>query len=276
MLGYIIYNKIESIRNKWFIEQLISEFKKINIELKLLIEENIKFKKNDKVDFFYNNLILKTPKFVINRSKNYLISYFYETFGIRVFNNSSVNRISNNKLIAYMFVSSIGIDILDTKPYSNSIIKDLIYPVIIKSIDGKGGNEVFYISNEKELHNNLYKFDNNYVVQKVASSIGKDLRVYILGNRIYKAVLRTSNNGFKSNYCLGNKASIYDLNDYEKNIINNILNFIKFDYAGIDFLFDNGKIVFNEFEDPVGARMLYDLTDLNIAKDFANYVYASL
>ena len=44
------------------------------------------------------------------------------------------------------------------------------------------------------------------------------------------------------------------------------------DYAGIDFMFSGGKPVFNEIEDVVGARMLYSLTDIDIADRHAAYI----
>lgn len=37
-----------------------------------------------------------------------------------------------------------------------------------------------------------------------------------------------------------------------------IASLLKFDYIGIDFVFNGGKIVFNEIEDSVGARMVYE------------------
>ena len=44
------------------------------------------------------------------------------------------------------------------------------------------------------------------------------------------------------------------------------------DYIGIDFLFDNGHLIFNEIEDTVGARMVYDKTDIDIIKLYCNYI----
>ena len=38
------------------------------------------------------------------------------------------------------------------------------------------------------------------------------------------------------------------------------------------FVFNSGKIVFNEIEDSVGARMIYSLTDIDIIKEYCNYI----
>ena len=42
--------------------------------------------------------------------------------------------------------------------------------------------------------------------------------------------------------------------------------------AGIDFIFHQGQMVFNELEDMVGARGLYSLTDHDIVDDYVGFV----
>ena len=111
-----------------------------------------------------------------------------------------------------------------------------------------------------------------YVMQQCCSDLGRDVRAYIIGNKIVAAVLRTSKDSFKSNYSLGGNVEQYQLNAREKDMINAILKKLPVDYAGIDFTFHNGKAVFNEIEDAVGARMLYQVSDKDIAKLFVSYI----
>ena len=51
-----------------------------------------------------------------------------------------------------------------------------------------------------------------------------------------------------------------------------VLEKISLDYAGIDFIFHEGKAVFNEIEDAVGARMVYESSALDIVALFAQYI----
>ena len=51
-----------------------------------------------------------------------------------------------------------------------------------------------------------------------------------------------------------------------------IASLLKFDYIGIDFVFNEGKIVFNEIEDSVGARMVYEKTDIDILRLYCDYI----
>ena len=115
-------------------------------------------------------------------------------------------------------------------------------------------------------------FENGFVYQKPASDLGKDLRVWLIGGKIEAAILRESKNDFRANFCLGGRASLYLLSDEEKRLIYKIASLIKYDYIGIDFVFNSGKIVFNEIEDSVGARMLYSLTDIDIIKRFCGHI----
>lgn len=202
----------------------------------------------------------------------------FESFGIRVFNNSKVSQISNNKYLTYLKMSAIGVPLLKTQLLNKENLNNIEqFPVVIKPIGGKGGKDVYLCNDKYELNINANKIkDSDFIVQEFSNNPGKDLRVYVIGNSIYKAVLRVSKDGFISNYCLGNDAIIYNLNDNETKLVNKIIESDNFDYVGIDFLFHNDELVLNEIEDSVGARMLYDKTDLNVARDLAKYICSAL
>ena len=51
-----------------------------------------------------------------------------------------------------------------------------------------------------------------------------------------------------------------------------IIDIFDIDYAGIDFLVDNGNLIFNEIEDTVGARMVYAKTDIDIINLYCEYI----
>lgn len=96
--------------------------------------------------------------------------------------------------------------------YGNEIIESKIenkgfeYPYVIKSCSGHGGSQVFLVNNSKEEEQAVKAMNGQeYVVQQCCSDLGRDVRVYIIGNKIIKAVLRTSTESFKSNYSLGER-----------------------------------------------------------------------
>ena len=161
-------------------------------------------------------------------------------------------------------------------------VKDVLkgrvtFPLVAKSCGGHGGTEVFWVENTTELSKVKRLLDGRkWMIQRPASELGKDVRVYAVGNRIIQAMLRVSETDFRSNFCLGGQAEPYELGAEEQYMVQKILEELKTDYVGIDFLFDQGEMVLNEIEDAVGARMLYSGTDLDILKNYMEYIKKEL
>ena len=100
--------------------------------------------------------------------------------------------------------------------------------------------------------------------------------MWLLGGEIYAACLRRSATDFRSNYCLGGSAAVYPLSPAERAQVRAIAALVQADYYAIDFVRHQGRWVFNELEDTVGARMLYDLTPLDPLADYCRYIQSCL
>ena len=256
MFGYIIYEKNAAKRNSSYIQKYTDKFERHGIELRLVYADEIYT--GDK------------PDFAIVRVMAPEITRHLENIGVRCFNNYFVSHIANDKALTYKYVSDNGIEIMDTY-YSADI--SFRFPVVIKPKNSHGGDRVFMINSREELMERLSLYEkDNYVIQAAASDIGKDLRVYVIGNDIVCAMLRQSKTDFRSNFCLGGKASLYTLSREEKELAERIIGLFDFDFAGIDFVFNEGRIVFNEIEDVVGSRMVYSCTDIDIVEIYTEYI----
>ena len=149
---------------------------------------------------------LKSPDYrgdalyVINRTNDYKIAEYYEQRGVRVFNPSVLSKIANDKQLCYDFMEKNGIEIMPTH-YKNP-------PFVKKPRDGHGGAGVVWCDSAED-------YDENAVCQMPASDTGKDLRVWIINNKIITAILRESKTDFRSNYCLGGRATPYNLSNEE-------------------------------------------------------------
>ncbi|MBQ7203914.1 MAG: ATP-grasp domain-containing protein [Eubacterium sp.] len=194
---------------------------------------------------------------VINRSNDYKIAEYYESRGTRVFNPCAFTRLANDKQATYDFMQQNGIEIMPTRYRTPPFVK--------KPLDGHGGKGVIMCQSADE-------YEENMVCQKPASDLGRDLRVWVLGDEIKAAMLRVSDSDFRSNFCLGGRAERYDLSADETAQIKKIISLVSGDYYGIDFVFNDGKIVFNELEDAVGARMLYEYGEGDILGDYCEYI----
>lgn len=272
MTAYLIYNKFESERNKTCIDFYFQESKLRGIELTLLLEEELTISVIDnQLVLASNDEPLKKPDFVICRTMNPMLSWQLEQLGIRVFNNSMVSEICNDKMRCYTYVASLGVPVPNTL-YNCELSVFSPYPLVIKPTDGKGGKHVFLLHSYEEFLSAKDEIGNHpYVIQRPMEA-GMDLRVYVIGKEIITSILRISCGDFRSNFCLGGQAQLYTLSPKEREVVQKIIDGFDFDYVGIDFLFQNGKLVFNEIEDVVGARMVYDKTDINIVGLYLDHI----
>ena len=66
---------------------------------------------------------------------------------------------------------------------------------------------------------------------------------------------------------------LYQLTEEQEENINRITALFDFGLVGIDFIVaDDGTLLFNEIEDVVGARMLYQCTDINLVKKYLSFI----
>lgn len=279
--GWIVYANGDSSLNQHYIDLYRNACKRRGIAVKLAIYDQSQ------------NLLSKglsscrledgssgMPQFVINRTRDYRFAEWLEQAGIRVFNQSFITKIGNDKAEAYRYMQQRNIPVMPTLYGTQTPPK--WYPAVVKSCDGHGGTEVFFIRNQTEWvrwkEHHIIQNDQTakqYVIQQAASSAGKDVRIYVVGNKIKAAVLRTSQTDFRSNYCLGGTAQMYKLSGEERELAECVTEGLSIGMAGIDFVFHKGQMMFNEIEDVAGARALYSLTDYDIVDDYVDYIHKS-
>lgn len=258
MIGHLFYEKQDIKRNEKFINELITEAKKLDIDVKMLHQDEQPDAK---------------AQFIIYRGRDYKLAQKFEQEGFRVFNPSEVNRIANNKLSTFELAVMLGIPTVEThKLYMASQID--AYPVVVKTADGYGGEEVHLCKNADEVKVIQDKYaERLLVVQPYIESNATDVRIFVLGNEIIGAVKRSGLDSFKSNYTLGGKIERYKPSKRDELMVEKITSALNSDYIGIDFLkLPNGQLVLNEIEDPVGARSLYGTYGFSVAEKLMRYI----
>ena len=204
----------------------------------------------------------------INRSRDAVLTEYLEERGFKVYNNSLIAQLGNDKLLAIRYMQARDIPVMKT--CSNAPDN---YPYVMKSVDGHGGDEVFLIRNEAELSDALSMLKGRKLLfQEFCDTPGLDKRVYIVGNKVVGCMLRKGADDFRSNYSLGGSAEFSPLTADEAEIVDKILSALDIGHAGIDLIYHNGRPVFNELEDVVGSRMLYKYTDIDVVKLFLDHI----
>ena len=90
--GYLVYEKEDAVKNKAYIDWLIEEASKKELEVKLIINNKEIFNLDKDEEKLYD------IDFVINRSRDYKLTEFFESKGIRVFNKSKFCLLGNDKV----------------------------------------------------------------------------------------------------------------------------------------------------------------------------------
>jgi gamma-F420-2:alpha-L-glutamate ligase len=285
MIGWLLYSRQDIEKNKAYIDFYREEGKGLDIDIQLIITEELEFGIKNKAWFItYKNELVKYPDFAICRTIYPLLNKQLEYVGINVFNNSHIAEICNDKAKTYQYVAQLGIPMVDSVFTKNSAVlnslETAVEPCIIKAVAGHGGSQVFlYNPNsttdvEKEKSSIYTKLQGaDTVVQPLIGTNHQDLRVYIIGDEIIAAVLRTAKEGFKSNFSLGGEVETYTLSDTEVKLVKRIISLFDIGMVGIDFIIgDDSELIFNEIEDVVGARMLYQCTKINLVRLYLEFI----
>lgn len=302
MTAWLIYLREAADYNRQYIQFYKEEGKKLGIDVRLILIEDLELGVRNNTWFLeYQKKEIASPDFVICRAIYPLLSKHLELMGIEVFNNSFVSEICNDKARTYQYLAKTGIKMVDSSFYMNDQLKDILKHLegrtVIKAVEGHGGSQVFlidpkemafkdknYINTESDAHKTDYgitKYNevidslkcSDVVAQPLIGSRHQDLRVYVIGKEIIAAVLRTAREGFKSNFSLGGTVCLYQLSEAEKALVKIIIDQFEFGLVGIDFIIgDEGEFIFNEIEDVVGSRMLYQCSDINIVELYLKHI----
>lgn len=199
---------------------------------------------------------------VLFRCRRPLAARLLEDQGVRLVNRAEVNRIANDKWQSYQLFLMLGVPTIPTyhKPQE--------FPCVAKSIDGHGGSQVEIL----ESADSLATFDAETIYQPLVHH-SADVRAYVIGDEVVGAVKRSSESSFRKNFSLGAEVERYQLDSIQEVEVLKIARALKADYIGIDFLLlEDGRHLFNEIEDPVGARSFYQTHDENIAELLVRHV----
>ena len=146
-------------------------------------------------------------------------------------------------------------------------------PYIVKHRRGHGGNRVFMARKYEEVREIIRGLNpSEWIIQNMCDTPGQDMRLYILGGKVVASVLRTSKNDFRSNFSLGGEARLEEAPKEVADMAIKLSDYLLADYIGVDVIKDHGKWIVNEVEDAAGARMLYSLTDLDIAELYMRHI----
>lgn len=286
MEAWIIYGRKEAEKNSHYIDLYRAEGKQRNITFRLLLAENITLGCDQNGCYLlYEGVRQSTPDFAIIRVIYPLLSFHLEEMGIPIYNSSKVASICNDKARTYQFLTARGIRCVPTVFSRHEEVTGKcielekcgvhLSEMVVKTVDGHGGSQVFLASDRENIEKK--SGHSSFVIQPKIHGKGQDIRVYVIGNEIVAAVCRSATKDFRANFSLGGKVRLYELSEEERKLVNQITRLFSFGMVGIDFIVDDeGRFLLNEIEDVVGARMLYQCSNINLVGRYLDYIVTDL
>lgn len=242
----ILYETADAKRNQGFIDEL-KHFGDFD-----LVEWD------DWTDHGLEKLAEKcTGSLVLFRVRRPAAARLLEDRGVQLVNRAEVNRIANDKWQSFQLFLLLGLPVIPTMREAAE------FPCIMKTVDGYGGRNVDIVERTEDIPE-----EDGLIFQPIMEHTA-DVRAYVVGNEVVGAVKRSSSSpeSFKANYSLGGSAEKFILSAAQEKDVLKVARALNSDYIGVDFLLlEDGRHVFNEIEDPVGARSFYATHEENIAE----------
>ncbi|MHC1785890.1 MAG: RimK family alpha-L-glutamate ligase [Christensenellales bacterium] len=273
MKGWLVYEARNVSRNRFFIDKWLAAAASRGVALRLVTTEDLCFGVAGGLPFLRLGDEDVLPDFIVMRAPLPLLSSQAESLGIAVYNEARLSAIANDKRETHRLFAGL-LPMMDTAFVTPEAFRQPFpYPVVVKGAHGCGGRQVHLAADEAGYQAALSAISpDSAVVQPLCDTPGRDLRVYVLGDQIIGAMLRSSESDFRSNVGLGADSRPVPLPDAVRHFVEIVQSKFRIGLAGIDFIFQKGEPVFSEIEDAVGTRMLYMHTDRDIAADYLDLI----
>ena len=171
----------------------------------------------------------------------------FESMGIRVLNAAEPIKRSRDKLLASQLFVRHGLSMPVTGFASSPLdTKDLIKmvggaPLILKLLEGAQGRGVVLAETHKAAEsviNAMKSLNANLLVQEfIKEAGGKDLRCFVIGNKVVSAIERTAAVGdFRSNIHQGGSAQAVRIRPEERKLAVAATRALGLDVAGVDII----------------------------------------
>lgn len=294
MKGWIIYNgalRIKKVEN--LVQKLANQGKKMGLELQLI--------KNNQLMPIYTSQgkpELKTlidvdePKFIIFWDKDIFLARHLELMGFRLFNSREAIEDCDNKAIMHHKLSNLDIRMPKTlvgpfvffqqqlsEKYYEEIFQELGSKLILKEAYGSFGMQVYQINSKEELQSRLIEIGNRaFIIQEyIDTSVGRDIRVNIIGDKIVGAMERSNLTDFRANITLGGTGKVTELNDSQKDLALKAHRALKLDFSGVDLLYGKEEEpILCEVNSNVNYVSFEEASGINFSAKLLEYIMGRL
>ena len=221
----------------------------------------------------------------ISHFRGLYITSCLEFLGFKVINDSRVGEICGNKLITSLQLAKHHIPTPKTcfafsSEGAKSLMKDSVYPVVLKPVVGSWGRGVFPVRDEETANmlvevreENSNALSRIYYVQEMVDRPPRDLRCIVIGETVVTAIYRYSaDNEWRTNVARGGKAEKAILTHELEDIVLRAAKSVGGGILGVDLMEDASRgLLVHEINNTVEFRGAQKVSDVDIADAILDY-----
>lgn len=207
-----------------------------------------------------------------------------ERLRVPTFNTSTAIETVKDKLFTHQILAQNKMPIPKTMLAKFPVDIDLVqsalgFPVVVKTLSGTQGSGVFLCEDRRKFDELMQlihatQANANMIVQEfVADSLGRDVRLIVVGGRIVAAMeRRASDGGFKANFSQGGEVLPWSPDRDAEWLALESTRVLNLDIAGIDLLFDGDGYKVCEANSSPGFEGMELCCSVDVATEIMDFV----
>ena len=237
---------------------------------------------------YYSGRKVNPPDVIIPRIGTTLTNYgisvvrHFEILGSRVINDADSISRSRDKMRALQILASKGIHIPKTvmARNPNQLVRALQLtdgpPIILKLIEGTQGIGVILSETRQSFESTLdtlWNLGQDILIQQfVSESRGKDIRAFVVGDRVVAAMKReAAAEEFRANIHRGGTGTAVKLTSVQEETALKAAKVLGLEIAGVDFFDIPGEPIVIELNSSPSLRGIEKATGVDVAEEIIKY-----
>ncbi len=284
--GWLIYNGgLKTPKYMELNELYAAAALKLGIQLELIANDELYSCIENGKAMLKTASSLQNPKFILFLDKDIRLAKQLEKLGYKLFNSREVIENCDDKMLTAQILAGHGIRMPKTffcplyfngtgtgKPHSSftsTVEKELGYPLVIKEAFGSFGAQVYLVHNREELVAKQKEliYTPHLYQEFIKSSLGRDVRIYVVGDQVVASMYRHSDIDFRANISNGGKATPYTPNEAFCQMAIEATKALGADFTGVDLMFgENEEPILCEVNSNAHIKNIYDCTGIDVAE----------
>jgi len=259
---------------------LLEAAERKNIHIQLVDSREVIFDLDNRFDY---DVLLERD---VSHSRALYALNLFENSGVKTINTFSVANICGDKVATSKALRDAGVPTPDVKvaftvPSALAAIDEMGYPAVLKPVTGSWGRLIAKINDrdaaeailEHKDHLGSY-YHKIFYIQKYIDKPGRDIRAFVIGNRVACAIYRTSPHWI-TNTARGAKSSNCPITPELEKICLDAANAVGGGVLAIDLMETDDGLTVHEVNYTVEFRNSIDVTGVQIAEEILDYAVES-